>query len=400
MHVPQYQQLADQLHQRTTDLLQQQLRPQDYSRHCSAWLLLSCLVLAAAHRLSLAAVAGIRRGCPSRETLRLARWATLPDYDTLCRRLPRLLHASLPCGLRPSSQRRRRRYAMAIDVHRVAYFKRGRTPPPHVRKGQRLKGTRYAHDYATISLLRKGQYYVLATTPCEPGEDWASLVRRLVQQAARHGFSPRYLLLDRSFWSAEVFVYLQRARIPFTLPVQARGKTPRAPGGPTGTQTFFYQSRSGRATYRVSNARGQAATLQVLVLRHRRADKRGRRTWVYAQWGMRYAQLRWVQQSYRRRFRIESSYRLLETGRGRTSSRDEGLRLWYVVLAVLLVNLWLTLRREATQRWGEGERGQAWYVQLVAVLAHLLMGVAATSDPGSAAQPSASQGLPQSKQSD
>ena len=56
-----------------------------------------------------------------------------------------------------------------------------------------------------------------------------------------------------------------------------------------------------------------------------------------------------AQERYRRRFRIESSYRLLETGRGRTSSRDEGLRLWYVVLAGLLVNEWLQLRRQASE---------------------------------------------------
>jgi hypothetical protein len=363
-----YQQLADQLQRQVIDLLLQQLQPPDFSRTCTAWLLLSCLVLAAAQRLSLSAVAAIRRGCPSRETLRRARQATLPDYDTACRRLPQWLRASLPRGL----CRRRRRYAMALDLHRVAYFKRGQTPPTHVRKGQRLKGTRYAHDYATLSLLRKGQYYVVAATPAEPGEDWASLVRRLVRQAAAHGFAPRYLLLDRSFWSADVFRYLQRARIPFTLPVQARGKTAQAAGGPTGTQRFFYQRRSGRTTYRVENAHGQSATVDVVVLRHRRRDRRGRRAWVYAQWGMSYASLRWVQESYRRRFRIESSYRLLETGRGRTSSRDEGLRLWYVVLAVLLVNLWLTQRRQAARRHGTGHE-RAWYVRLVAVLAQLLM---------------------------
>lgn len=390
MRRSQYQQLADQLQQRATALLLEQLQPVDYSQTCTAWLLVSCLVLAAAQRLSLSAVAAIRKGCPSRETLRQARRATLPDYDRLRRRLPRWLAASLPRGLR----RGRRHYAMALDVHRVAYFKRRKTPPEHARKGQRLKGTRYAHDYATLSLLRKGQYYVVAATPLDPGEEWARLVRRLARQAADRGFSPRYVLLDRSFWSADVFRYLQRARIPFTLPVQARGKTAKAAGGPTGTQTFFSQRRSGRTTYRVANAKGQGATVTVVVLRHRHADKKGRRAWAYAQWGMSYARLRWVLQSYRRRFRIESSYRLLETGRARTSSRDEGLRLWYVVLALLLVNLWLTLRREAARRWGPGEGGRLWYIQFVAVLASLLMNPATGSVNAGAAQAPPSQEAP------
>ena len=150
------------------------------------------------------------RCCPSRETLRQALYATLPGYDALRRRIPALLRASLPRGLtrHPS----RRRYPMAIDLHRVAYYKRGRTPPGHVRKGQRLHGTRYAHDDATASLLCKGQYYVVAVTPYDPGESLADVRRRLLRQAAGLGLCPRYVFMDRTFWSADVFRYLQRAR--------------------------------------------------------------------------------------------------------------------------------------------------------------------------------------------
>jgi hypothetical protein len=246
MRAPQYRQLACELQDHTTGLLLRQLHPEDYSRRCSALVLLSCLVLAAARQLSLTAVAAVRRACPSRETLRQALYATLPDYDGLRRRLPALLRASLPHGL--ARHPGRHRYPMAIDLHRVPYYKRGRTPPPHVRKGQRLAGTRYAHDYATASLLRKGQYYVVAVTPYDPGESLAEVSRRLLRQAAALGFCPRYVLMDRTFWSADVFRYLQRARYPFVLPVQARGKKASAAGGPTGTQTFFHRCPSGRYT--------------------------------------------------------------------------------------------------------------------------------------------------------
>src|SRR5439155_7839061 len=139
----------------------------DFSRRCPALVVVSCLVLAAARRLSLAAVAAVRPSSPSRETLRQAVSTTLPDYDALRREIPVLLRATLPRGL--ARHPGRRRYPMVIDLHRVPYYKRGCTPPAHVRKGQRLAGTRYAHDYATASLLRKGQYYVVAVTPYDPG---------------------------------------------------------------------------------------------------------------------------------------------------------------------------------------------------------------------------------------
>ena len=374
MRATQYRQLASELQDRTTGLLLRHLRPKDYSRRCTALVLLSGLVLAAARRLSLAAVAAVRRSSPSRETLRQALYATLPGYAALRRRLPALLRASLPRRL--VRHPRRRRYPMVIDLHRVAYYKRRCTPPRHVRKGQRLAGTRYAHDYATASLLRKGQYYVVAVTPYDPGESLADVTRRLLRQAAGLGFAPRYVLMDRTFWSADVFRYLQRARYPFLIPVQARGKKPTAPGGPTGTQAFFHGCPSGRYPYRVANRQKQTARVTILVRRRNhagRGGKHGRYAWCYALWRVDFATARSAQESYRRRFRIESSYRLLETGRGRTSSRDEGLRLWYVALAVLLVNQYLQLRREASRRWGPGEAGRCWCLELLAVLAQILL---------------------------
>jgi putative transposase len=43
---------------------------------------------------------------------------------------------------------------------------------------------------------------------------------------------------------------------------------------------------------------------------------------------------------YRRRFGIETSYRLMNTMRARTTSASVTLRLFYVALALLLLNLW------------------------------------------------------------
>src|SRR5262249_47182901 len=155
----------------------------------------------------------------------------------------------------------------------------------------------------------------------------------------------------------------------------ARGKKAGADGGPSGTRAFFH-CPSGQYAYRVANKQQQTAAVTILMQRRNHAGRdgqHGRYAWAYALWRVDLSTARSAQQSYRRRFRIESSYRLLETGRGRTSSRDEGLRLWYVVLAVLLVNQWLRLRREASRAWGPGEAGTCWYLQLLTVLAQVLL---------------------------
>jgi Transposase DDE domain len=387
MRASQYRSCAHEVQAQILTLLQQQLRPRAFSRTCSAWQLLSSLVLATVSCLSLSAVAALRRRSPSRETLFQAWRATLPNYQRLLTTLPRLLRASLPRGLR--RRLARRRYPLAIDLHTVAYYKRQCTPPHPVRKGKRLPGTAYSHQYATACLLRKGQYYTVALTPYYPDETLADVVRRLLQQAARHGFVPRYVLMDRTFWSADVFRYLQRARYPFLLPVLARGKRPDQPGGPTGTHQFLHGlRRSGRYAYTVRNRRGQAATVTLVVQRRNRAGhrgKRGRYTWAYALWRVPVGTIPWVRESYRRRFRIESSYRLLEAARGRTNSREAAIRLWYVVLGLLLANAWLQVRGErARQHGGEPHGEPCWAIRLLAALAQLLW---TESEPGSAQTP-------------
>jgi putative transposase len=338
------------------------------------WQLLSSLVLATVNCLSLSAVAAVRRGSPSRETLFQAWRATLPNYTGLLAAVPRLLRASARWGRRRPS---RRRYPLILDLHSVPYYKRQRTPPAPVRKGKRQPGTAYAHQYATACLLRKGQYYTVALTPYYPDESLAVLVRRLLRQAAGNGFVPRYVLMDRSFWSADVFRYLQQARYPFLLPVLARGKRPDVPGGPTGTQQFLHgRCRSGCYPYTVRSGRGQAATLTIVVHRRNRGGHRGRHgryTWAYGMWRMHLSTVRWVRESYRRRFRIESSYRLLEAARGRTNSRDAGVRLWYVVLGLLLANAWLQVRGErARQHRADAAWEPCWERRLLAALAQLL----------------------------
>jgi putative transposase len=378
MRTSHYRRLARQVQEQSTTLLCRAFQPCDYSQRCTAWVLLSSLVLAAANRLSLAAVAALRPRSPSRETLRKALHATLPDYPELRRRLGELCRASLPRSLR---QRRRagprRRYPMAIDLHQVRYFKRQRTPPPHVRKGKYQPGTAYAHHYATASLLRKGQYFIVAVTPYDPGEDLAALVRRLLQEAAAHGFSPRYLLMDRGFWSSAVFRYLQQARYPFLIPVLARGKKATLDSPPTGTRIFFHGRMTGWYSYRVGQRRGeQKATVTIVVQRRNqrgRKGKHGRYAWVYALWHMDLSSIAWVHQSYRRRFRIESSYRLLEEARGRTSTRDEAWRLWYVLLAVVLVNVWLALRRTAGRGRGTDAREYPWWNRVLIALTWMLL---------------------------
>jgi len=66
---------------------------------------------------------------------------------------------------------------------------------------------------------------------------------------------------------------------------------------------------------------------------------------------------RWVKETYRRRFAIETTYRQLGQARIRTSTRDPLRRLLYVAVALILRNVWVWLHWQVlAERRGGGRR--------------------------------------------
>jgi putative transposase len=231
-------------------------------------------------------------------------------------------------------------------------------------KGQARAGTRQFHAYATAYVVHKGCRWTVALLPVCHADPWDEVVRGLLRQARRAGVRVRYLLLDRGFYSVAVVRYLQRARCPFVMPVIRRGRRPGHPKGASGTWPLFAHKKSGWGRYTLrDNAKRQAAAFDVCAVCLRKPPrrpgrgKRARRVvWVYALWGVRPGSPEAVRQAYRKRFGIESSYRQLNQGRIRTSTRSPLLRLLYVGLALVLRNVWVWLHWEVLSQPRRGRR--------------------------------------------
>ena len=66
--------------------------------------------------------------------------------------------------------------------------------------------------------------------------------------------------------------------------------------------------------------------------------------------------LRNVRKLYRRRFGIESSYRMMEKTRARTTSHNAALRFLFMGLALLILNVWIALHWTYLRIRGPGPR--------------------------------------------
>jgi putative transposase len=324
MRPPQYTLTPKQVQHYAGQLCQQHLKLRDHGRKGTASILWAVLFYAAARIGSLAMACRSLREAPSDQAVRDALLANLPDIAELQRRLNRALHGDLPKALR------RRRQPLAVDLVLLPYHGQPLEDEAEIYRSQPKSGTSHFHAYATAYVTRHGQRFTVALTTVRQGEALDDVLRRLLQQAAKAGVRPRYLLLDRGFYSVDVIRYLQAARYPFLMPVVCRGRQPDHPKGPSGTRVFATWKRRGWGRYTLTNAQKRKATVSICV--KCRNDKgpwqrHGRQTLVYAYWGLAPSSYQWVHDTYRRRFGIESSYRQLHQARIRTCTRDPLLRL-------------------------------------------------------------------------
>lgn len=326
--------------QHAARLLRSCLRLHDFSPTCTVSVFLHVLFTACSRLCSLSAACWSLGTAPCRETIRQATLKALKGKDELLRRLNRALTVEVPRVLR------RREQQVAIDLVLIPYHGQPMVELKEVYRSQAKSGTSHFHAYATAYVNYRGQRFTLALTLVERGEKLQEVLKRLFGRLAALGVSTRMLLLDRGFWGVAVLRYLQRARKPFLMPVVLRGRKDGHPQGPSGTRVFAARKRGGWDEYTVTAANGEKARVSIGI-HCRNYDgqwgRHGRQTLVYAFWGLRPSSTRWLRETYRKRFAIETSYRQMHQARARTCTRSPLVRLLLVGVALVLRNVWVWL---------------------------------------------------------
>jgi len=322
------------------ELLRSCLGLKDHSPVCTAVVFLHVLFTACSRLCSLSAACWSLATAPSRETVRKAALKGIKSKDDLLRRLNRALAVEVPRGLR------RRPQQVAIDLVLIPYHGLPLDTELEVYRSQARSGTSHFHAYATAYVDYRGQRFTLALTTVERGEKMPEVLKRLFRRLSLLGVRARMALLDRGFWSVAVIRYLRRANKPFLMPVVLRGRKADHAEGPSGTRVFTTRKRGGWGEYTVKAADGQAARVSIGI--HCRNyngqwGRHGRQALVYALWGFEAPSTKWLRETYRRRFAIETSYRQAHQGRARTCTRNPLVRLLLVGVALVLRNVWVWL---------------------------------------------------------
>ena len=207
---------------------------------------------------------------------------------------------------------------LAVDWHDEMYY--GDPHAEGVVGAVRKNGSNYAYRFATANVLLNGQRLTLAATPmldkCILGH-----VKRLLACVFSLGVKVKLLLFDRGYYSVDLIRLLDSSGLKYIMHIPWFGKPLKAGVDRLHTTTTHKKRKSEQATFRLVTVRQKR---KLLVFATNTSLKRCL-----------------VRKTFRRRWGIETSYRLIGLFLAKTTSKRYGLRKLYFFLAVVLYNLWV-----------------------------------------------------------
>jgi len=232
---------------------------------------------------------------------------------------------------------------LAIDWHNVMYY--GDPNAEGVVGTQPKDGSHHAYRFATVSVLVKGERLTLAAVPMLDRRAFEYVVI-LLCRAFELGIKVKLLLLDRGFYSIELVRWLDSFGISYVMQIPKHNRKIGPGEDRAYTAKNPAKGEDGQATFRLVTME-EKGKLYIFATNTRIRPERIRRL-------------------FRRRWGIETSYRMVNKFLARTTSKIYSVRKLYFYLAILLYNLWVLLN------YGEGERVIADALKLLMALALIL----------------------------
>ena len=323
---------AKEVHALTGQVMQEHFQlDMDKSRYQASdiW---DVLVAAAVQCITVEAACNLLEDAPSPNTVRNTVNALLADEAQLAQleaTVNHLLQARLPKGLLKRSR------VCAVDFTDIPYHGQHEEDDDHIRRGRDKSGTTHFHSYATLCVVQHNRRYTVAITLFRRSDKALEALKRVLNSASEAGLGVRRLLLDREFDNNAIVAYLAQQPFPTIMPVMVRGRG--------GVRNVIRGRKSHTTPYtRASKLYGDQVLPITIVCRYKkgRFGDYGIQHFAYVTIGQLKMAPHQIAAEYRRRFGIETSYRLMNTMRIRTTATSATLRLFYVALALLLLNLW------------------------------------------------------------
>jgi putative transposase len=240
-------------------------------------------------------------------------------------------------------------YHFAIDFTDDPYY--GETieaNKDYVLKSKMKKSTTTFYSYVSLYITTKGQRQTLAVFPVKKGVSKVEYIQKFLAIINDLDVNIAVLCLDRGFYSNDVFSFLQTEKIPHIVPVRKYGKE---------LMKILRGNHSRYAQYTMMGT-GEPLDLTLAIdvqYLQGRNKKYGNVNLGYVVYGIDWKP-RKVSLTYKKRFAIESSYRMRNIVKAKTSSRNVVIRYLLTIISFLLKNIWVSLQWMFFSRVRQGPR--------------------------------------------
>jgi hypothetical protein len=244
------------------------------------------------------------------------------------------------------------RHKIAIDLNLIPYYGQpDENEKEYIYRSEAKLGTCSFYAYATLYIITKNKRVTLAVRGVRWCDTSVAIITYLLAEISNLKIDIKSLYLDRGFFNVPVIRWLKALNIPFIMPAIRRGKK-------KGIKQFLTGKSSYKTTYTMSRGKDDDVTFDLwIVCKYRKGKrkKRGVEYFAYVVYNVK-VNLSYVHQDYRKRFGIESSYRLKNICRIRTNNKKPALRLLFVGLSFILINIWIYLLWFKVSRPRKGKR--------------------------------------------
>lgn len=224
--------------------------------------------------------------------------------------------------------------AIAVDKHKIPYY--GKIDAFGVKnflvRRKAEKGTHWFFEFITIDIIVTGQRFTIDFKIVKKGDSDAILLKKMLNTLPKY-VKISYIAADKGFCTTDCINLLKRTGNWFVMPVKNQKVNKRK------KELTKFPHKENYTMYKRNkkNRILDSATFRVVYLKVNNkiqafATNKKKLTKKF---------VRELPDYYRKRWGIETGYRVKKNIRGKTTSQEYVIRYFYFALSVLLQNIWV-----------------------------------------------------------
>lgn len=228
---------------------------------------------------------------------------------------------------------RNRKVGLAFDTTDEPYY--GDVEGLWIHPQKPMRGTTGCFKFITVSCTNVQTKFILGSLPVRIGADIVALVKKLLEQA-RKFVHVEIALFDRGFDNLQLVDELQKMNVRYQILWRKNNWTKK----------IFKKMQRGEikevnrtGTYSRDKTKHKVSLRFVLIKKYKRHNKAKEYNWIFCtntrqKWAHNYVD------KYRKRWNIETTFRVLDNIQIKTTSKNEIIRYFINMFCCLVYNLW------------------------------------------------------------